>query len=143
MSGGRPLGAESVRQRLIECEEAAEQFAADLLERCDGRVEQLTGKILAAAADDGNQLAAEVFRHAVQTLGWAVAQMITLLAPEVVVIGGGVPQLGEALFFAPLREEVDRYVFPPLRGTFQIAPAALGEEVVVHGALALAREIGA
>jgi len=142
ISGGRPLGPESIRQRLIEREEAAEEFAADLLERCDGRVEQLTGKIVAEAAADGNALAEEVFRHAVQTLGWAIAQMITLLAPEVVVIGGGVAQLGEALFFAPLREAVDRYVFPPLRRCCRISPAALGEEVVVHGALALARGLG-
>jgi glucokinase len=54
------------------------------------------------------------------------------------VIGGGVPLAGEALFFAPLRQEVERYVFPPLRGTYRIVPAELGEEVVVHGALALA-----
>ena len=51
------------------------------------------------------------------------------------------PLAGEALFFAPLREEVDRYVFPPLRGTYRIVPAELGEEIVVHGALALARAL--
>ena len=64
--------------------------------------------------------------------------MITLLSPEVVVVGGGVPLLGEELFFAPLRRHIDRYAFPPLAGTFRIAPAQLGEEVVVHGALAAA-----
>ncbi len=32
------------------------------------------------------------------------------------------------------------YVIPPLRGTYEIVLAALGEEVVVHGALALAAE---
>ena len=64
--------------------------------------------------------------------------MITLLAPNVVVLGGGVPQAGESLFFAPLRREVGRYVFPPLADRFRIVPAALGEEVVVHGALAVA-----
>ena len=30
-------------------------------------------------------------------------------------------------------------VFEPFRGCYDIVPAALGEEVVVHGALALAR----
>jgi hypothetical protein len=39
-----------------------------------------------------------------------------------------------------LREHVRRYVFPPLDGTFQIVPVKLGEEVVVHGVLALAAE---
>jgi glucokinase len=58
----------------------------------------------------------------------------------VVVVGGGVSLAGEKVFFAPLRREVERYVFPPLLGAFEIVPAALGEEVVVHGALALAAE---
>ena len=139
LHGRRRLKPEVVRQRLIESEEVEEEFAADLRQRCDGQLDRLTTKIVSQAAADGNRLAEEIFRHAVQTLGWAVAQVITLVAPEVIVIGGGVPLVGEALFFAPLREEVDRYVFPPLKETFRIVPAALGEEVVVHGALALAR----
>ncbi len=116
----------------------ADQSAADLLARAGGHIDQLTCKIVAHAAGDGNPLAGEIFRRAVRTLGWAIAQMITLLAPGVVVLGGGVPQAGEALFFAPLRSEVDRYVFPPLGGRYRIVPAVLGEDVVVHGALAVA-----
>jgi glucokinase len=114
---------------------------SDLLRRCDGDPDRLTTKMVADAAAADNVLAAEIFRHAVRTLGWAVAQMITLVAPEVIVVGGGVPLVGESLFFAPLREEVQRYVFPPLQGTYEIVPAQLGEEVVVHGALALAHEM--
>jgi glucokinase len=120
---------------------ADSQAVADLLRRCDGQPGRLSAKMVADAATQGNRLAAEIFGRAVQTLGWAVAQMITLVAPEVIVVGGGVPLAGEAVFFAPLRAEVDRFVFPPLRGTFAIVPAELGEEVVVHGALALAKEI--
>jgi glucokinase len=107
------------------------------LARC-GRVEQCTGKVVTEAAAVGNALAADVLRAGVRTYGWALAQAATLLGPEVIVIGGGVPQAGEDLFFAPLRAEVDRYVYPPLRGTIPIVPAALGEEVVVHGAVLLA-----
>ncbi|NQT36584.1 MAG: ROK family protein [Planctomycetes bacterium] len=135
--GGR-LGAESVRQRLIEQEESDQPHAVDLLSRCDGRPGQLTAKMVAQAALTGNTIAADVFRHAVQVLGWALAQMINLLSPDVVVIGGGVSLVGESLLLAPLREEVRRYTFPPLDGTYQIVLAELGEEVVVHGALALA-----
>ncbi len=114
------------------------QPVADLFARAGGHIDRVTCKLLAQAAGEGNPLAQEVFRRAVETLGWAVAQMITLLAPGVVVLGGGVPQAGEALFFAPLRAEVERYVFPPLRDRYRIVPAAMGEAVVVHGALAVA-----
>ena len=64
--------------------------------------------------------------------------MITITAADVVVIGGGVSQLGEPMFFAPLRKQVARYGFAPLQGHYRIAPAALDELVVVHGALAIA-----
>lgn len=113
-------------------------WAIDLLARGDGKIEGCTGKVVTEAAAAGNALAAEVLRAGVRTYGWALAQAATLFGPDVIVIGGGVPQAGEELFFAPLRAEVDRYVYPPLRGTFAIVPAALGEEVVVHGAVLLA-----
>jgi len=90
------------------------------------------------AAAAGNEAAQRVFDDAVRAYGWALAQMITLLAPNVVVIGGGVSLAGEDVFFAPLRRYVDRYVFPPHQGTFRIVPSALGQEVVLHGALAIA-----
>ncbi len=136
----RPTQPEDVRRRLIEREDAEEKDAADLLERCDGQVDRLTAKAVAQAAAAGNRLAREVFNHACQAFGWAIAQMVTLVAPNVVVVGGGVAQVGDELLFVPLRNHVRRYVFPPLDGTFDIVPAQLGEEVVVHGALALASE---
>jgi glucokinase len=134
------LRPEAVRQRLIEAEEADEEHAADLLNRCHGEIERLTARHVAQAAEQGNGIAQDVLAHAVKTLGWGIAQMITLLAPETVVIGGGLSLMSEHLFLVPLREEVLRYVFPPLVGSFSLVPARLGEEVVVHGALALARD---
>ena len=52
----------------------------------------------------------------------------------------GVSLMGDKLFFDPLRELVAERVFKPFAGLTEIVPAALGEEVVVHGALALARQ---
>jgi glucokinase len=113
--------------------------AVDLLARCGGRIERLSGRMVIDAATAGNAVAGRIFARALQTFGWAIAQMITLVAPQVVVVGGGVPLAGEAVFFEPLRRQVARYAFPPLAHSYAIIPAALGEEVVVHGALAVAK----
>jgi glucokinase len=43
------------------------------------------------------------------------------------------------LLFKPLRKLVAERVFKPFADCYDIVPAALGEEVVVHGALALAK----
>ena len=99
----------------------------------------MTTKSIGEAAVAGNLLAREQYRKATQVLGWGIAQLITLVAPEVVVVGGGVSLVGEEVFFAPLRTAVQQYVFPPLRNAYRLVPAELGETVVVHGALALAR----
>lgn len=140
LTSGLTPGGDAMRQRLIEAEEADEEYAADLRERCEGKVDQLTAKIIAQAAADGNEIAREVLLHAAQSLGWAIAQVITLVAPEVIVIGGGVSLADELVFLNPLREAVARYVFPPFAGSYEIVPAALGELVVVHGALAVAAD---
>jgi glucokinase len=99
---------------------------------------KFTARELARGAELGCKPAREILERATTTLGWGIAQMVTLLAPQVVVVGGGVPLIGEQLFYEPLRRAVDQYVFPPLRGTFEIRPPSLGETMVVHGALALA-----
>jgi glucokinase len=129
-----------MRQRLFDVQQTEEEYIADLVARAGGDAEQLTAKDVAQAAAEGNAIAAEVLDHACQALGWAIAQAITLAAPEVVVVGGGVSLIGEQFFFAPLRSEVARYVFPPLAGSFRLVPAGLGELAVVHGAVALASE---
>jgi glucokinase len=127
-----------MEQRLKDLDQADEEFAADLLSRCDADPDRLTAKMVAQAADDGNEIAAEILQHAIQALGWAIAQAITLVSPRVVVVGGGVSMMPENLFLEPLRREVDRYVFPPLAKACQLAQAELGQTVVVHGAIALA-----
>ena len=127
-----------VKTARARLEEATGDDAVDLERRCEGETERLTAEMVAQAAADGNVLAADVLQFARRVLGWAIAQVITLLAPEVVVVGGGVSLIGQDLFFVPLRCEVARYVFPPLLGSYSIRPAALGETVVVQGALKLA-----
>jgi len=73
--------------------------------------------------------------------GAALANAITLLNPDVVIIGGGVSLAGER-FLRPVREQVARLVFHPFRANFRIVPAALGETVVVVGAALLASRTG-
>lgn len=131
---------QQVRQRLEIVKRTEQEYIGDLLARCGGDPDQLTAKMVAQSAHDGNEIAAQVLDHACQVLGWGIAQVITLVAPEVVVIGGGVSLIGDAWFFSPVRAEAARYVFPPLAGSYRIEPAALGEQVVVHGAVALAAQ---
>jgi glucokinase len=69
-----------------------------------------------------------------------LAAAITLLNPDIVVIGGGV-SLADAKFWRPLRAAIQQNVFPPYRRNHTIVPAKLGESVVVVGAAQLAGQL--
>ena len=115
------------------------RLAAALQDEHHCSPDRLTSKMVAEAAAAGNASALAIFRRATQTYGWAIAQMITLLAPEVVVIGGGVPLAGEAVFFAPLRQEVERLRVPALARNVPARPRRTGRRGSGSRALALAR----
>lgn len=134
-SGG---GIESqTRARVREAEN--DPASIDLLTRCDGDLESLDGRTIAQAWMDGNRVASEAMRIATQTLGWAIAQVATITSPEVVVIGGGVSLIGSK-FITAVEKSFETYLFTPLAGAVQIETAALGESVVLHGALLLAKQ---
>ncbi len=111
-----------------------------LWQLCQGEPDRLDAQVVFQAARAGDALARQVLDQATRTLGWALAQVITLLAPEVVVLGGGVMEAPAEQFFAPVVEHVARYVFPPLAGSYRIEKARLGQQVVLYGALALAQQ---
>jgi glucokinase len=90
-------------------------------------------------AQEGDLVAREVWDEAVMYLGIGVAAVITILAPERVVIGGGVTKAGDFLF-QPLREEVRRRVKLVPVESVPILPADLGPDVGILGAAAVAMD---
>src|SRR5271165_1692567 len=109
-----------------------------VLERASYDPQAITAKNVAQAAMAGEARAAVILDRARQSLAFALRQAIAILAPARIILGGGVSLIGEAYWFKPIRGLVEAAVFAPFRGSYDIVPAALGEEVVVHGALALA-----
>lgn len=109
-----------------------------VLEWAQGDPPAITAEHVGKAAQAGDERAARLLDLARRAVSFALCQAIALLAPRRIILGGGVSLIGETHWFAPIRRLVDADVFSPFRGSFDIVPPALGEEVVVHGALALA-----
>ena len=65
---------------------------------------------------------------------------IMLLNPSRIVIGGGISNAGEELF-GPLRAELDRQITDWSGARIDVVPAALGDDSVLYGALALANTL--
>ena len=76
--------------------------------------------------------------HYVVDLAMGLKAGIMLLNPARIVIGGGISKAGDALF-VPLRAELSRQITDWSRARIDVVPAALGDESVLYGAMALAQ----
>lgn len=93
-------------------------------------------KEIAALAQAGQPEALGAIRRGAEFLGVGIAAMINLLNPELVVIGGGVAQIGE-LYFDSIRQVVRERALPHVAET-PILPALLGAQANLVGAAELA-----
>jgi glucokinase len=72
-------------------------------------------------------------------LALGLKAVLMILNPQRIVIGGGISKAGDALF-VPLRQELRRQITSWSRARIEVVPAALGDDSVLYGALALAEE---
>ncbi len=100
---------------------------------------QLTIESIEDAALDGDPLALQVVHEAAGYLGIAVAGMLNLMNPAMVVLGGGLARLGE-LLLAPLRETVRRRTLVSSVAASEIRTSELGPRAVAVGAATLVLE---
>lgn len=104
---------------------------------------QITAKEVATAANQGDKLSQDALARAGTYLGIAIADMLHVFNPSIVIIGGGVSQCGEAIF-SPIREAMIEHVISPkyLEG-LTLTPCTLGDQVGLMGGLVLAQTLDA
>ncbi len=124
-----PAIARQAQQRI---EQGAESSLAEL----GG---ELRARDVTEAADGGDQLAIELLAQAGTYIGLGLVNLIHILEPARILIGGGVSQAGDWLF-QPIRETVAKRVMSPVFQSVEILPAGLGADVGLLGAVALVLE---
>lgn len=98
--------------------------------------EKITAKLVCDANDAGDPVASEVFASYVNYLACGINNVIAILQPERIVIGGGVAGYGEKLLI-PLRERVTSDLIPADCPQAEITRAQLGNDAGVIGAAML------
>lgn len=127
--------ASSVRRLVLEALDAG---AKSGLAEIDPEV--LSSRHVTEAVAAGDDLAIRVFEHITQLLGITCLNLDRVLDPQVIVIGGGLAEAGDALFDRvrkAYREQTWSVVPPALN----IVPAQLGYDAGVIGAAALAASV--
>jgi glucokinase len=95
-------------------------------------------RVVVDAARDGDIAARSVLEHAARYTGMGIANLISLLNPEVVVLGGGVMHGAADLLLEPIRTEVRRWAQPIAASRCRIELSQLGEDAGLFGAARLA-----
>ncbi|MYC00057.1 MAG: ROK family protein, partial [Gemmatimonadetes bacterium] len=94
---------------------------------------RITARLVCEAAATGDAYASRILTETARILAVAVANLINLLNPDVIVVAGGVTAAGNHLF-GPLREEVRRRAFPSAVAACRIVPAQLPDAAGMVGA---------
>ena len=145
--GGRPCNCGSAG--CLEVYASGTAIISRIIELADGRginsplVERLrSGELIGMAAMNEavkDDLALEAIREAGRYLGWGIVSLLNLLNPAMVVVGGGVSELGD-LLLDPAREIACTYSLRGESDPVQIVKAKLGNDAAMLGAASLVWE---
>ncbi len=103
----------------------------------EGDLTKVDTRVLNEAAHAGDKLAINAFARAGRYLGIGIVNLLHLFNPRTVVLGGSVTKAG-ALLFDPMNETIRMLAGSFYLDGLAIAPAALGDDVGLLGAVALA-----
>lgn len=117
-------------------ERLSSRTKSSLLEIAGGRAEAITGEMVGQAFSGGDQLATDLLTDTAEMLALWLSNMIDLLDPDVIVIGGGAAALYSP-FFDRLRERIPQLTVNPHAGEIPIVSARYGSDSGIAGGAAL------
>lgn len=107
-----------------------------LSEMASGDPQSITGETIAQAVGAGDVLAREIMNDCAEMLALWLSNMVDVLDPEIIVIGGGAAALYEP-FFDAIRERLPELAINPRAHEITIAPARYGADSGIAGGAAL------
>lgn len=144
---GRQGCLEAIAGRLaISTQAAAAAYrgeAPNLLRLAGTDLAEIRSQALTQAIAEGDAVIERIVRQAAATIGWAMAGVVNLLAPDIVVLGGGMVEDMPALFKAEIEKAINAQIMPAFAGTFRVVTAKLAGDATARGAAAWARHVAA
>lgn len=104
-------------------------------------LEDMRSGNLRKALRKGDKLVEKVIEEAAEYTGIAVANLANILAPEVIVLGGGVIEALADEMLSIIVETAKDYAMPGVMNGVEIFASKLGDEAGITGAAVLARKL--
>jgi len=114
-------------------------LAPGLHKLVDGDIGKVSPREMAQAAREGDEVLAQSIRRRAGYLGIGVANVVTILHPDLVVLTGGVAEMGDILI-DPVRTAARKHVGMFPTENVQVEKSVLGEKAGLLGTIALAAE---
>lgn len=114
--------------------------APTLLQTVGTDLQNIRSRALADAIAAGDQAVETIVREAARTIGWTMAGVVNVLAPDTVLLGGGLVNEMPQLFCSEIDRALRTQVMPSFVSSFRVVTAALGDDAAVLGAAALAQQ---
>ncbi len=131
--------SESAIVRMARAKAREAERPGFLVARTNGVLGQITLALVLEAAAAGDPIALETLAEAGTYLGIALANVVNLVNPRTVVIGGPIASIGEP-FLEPVRREVRRRALGDALHNLELVPSVLGDDAGAIGAAALVLE---
>jgi glucokinase len=125
----------SVARKAIQLiKEGESSIMSDLV---NGNLDGITAETVAEAARKSDVLAEKVIDSTIKYLSMGIANIVSILNPQMIVLGGGLFQAGDMLL-DPIRAEFRRWAQPIAAKNVKIELSVLGEDAGLYGAGKLA-----
>lgn len=116
-------------------------LAPHLLSECGTDIAKITSGALAKAIAAGDVEIEHIVRRAAVLLGCGVATIVHLMAPDVIVLGGGLVEAMPKLYLEAVEQSTRQRILPPYRKNLRIVTAAFSDGAGAMGAAAWARRV--
>lgn len=107
-----------------------------LYKMIDGDLMKLEAKDIFDAAREGDAFSLDLVDYEAEYLALGIANILNIINPEVIVLGGGVALAGDILL-NPMREKMVKYALPVTLEELKIVQGVLGNEAGIKGAVGL------
>jgi len=115
--------------------------ASYLMQRAGTDISEIRSGALSDSIKNGDKAVERIVREAARTIGWAVSGVVNLLAPDIILLGGGLVEEMPRLFKEEVRKGLKAQVMPAFESSFKVVAAGLGDDAGVKGAAAWAAEV--
>ena len=110
------------------------------MEHLGTNINKMKSSDIADAIKNGDEAVEEIVRYAARMLGMATADIVNILSPDCIVLGGGLVEAMRDIFVKEVARGVKDFASPAISPSVEVVAAKLGDDAVAVGAAEFARK---